>query len=137
MELQELKKIMKKEGDLKVFEYEGYQCCVLRGPLGALNGYVALDNNHILYGAHYDNDEVIVHGGLTFSKYPPIHMPFPKSFKDKWVLGFDCAHACDVVPKNLELGLCFSGSGIYRDMEYVENEIKRLVNQLIDIQGEN
>lgn len=49
------------------------------------NGYVAVDEDHPWFKVHYDNIDVSVHGGLTFSRFVDGY----------WVVGFDTAHHMD------------------------------------------
>lgn len=64
--------------------------------LGVYNGYVGLPKNHMLFGLHYDiiNESIDVHGGLTWSAD---HLPNQQP-DGLWWVGFDTAHAGDVVP---------------------------------------
>src|SRR5258708_7790184 len=48
-------------------EATGLPCLVVRGPVGALCGYVGVAPNHSLHGKGYDDCDVDVHGGLTFA----------------------------------------------------------------------
>lgn len=101
----------------------GYDMVIRRGPLGGLCGYVGLPKGHPAYGEDYDNIDVVVHGGLTYSD---------EDTKDSlyWV-GFDCAHMNDLVP-GLAAMMSNSG-GTYRDMEYVKGEVISLAKQLKDM----
>lgn len=96
----------------------GYPCLIVRNPLGALCGYVGVNAKHPCYDQDYDNVDVDVHGGLTFSnpcqKYTaenmhlgPIeqmqaeaicHLVENDEDDNIWWLGFDCAHLHDLVP---------------------------------------
>lgn len=49
------------------------------------NGYVNLPPGHRWYGLHYDQIDVDVHGGLTFSA----------QIGEYWTIGFDTAHFAD------------------------------------------
>lgn len=51
------------------------------------------------------------------------HYPY-NTGQDVWWVGFDCAHLGDLVP-----GLNPSSGDVYRDEEYVRQEIKGLVSQ--------
>lgn len=62
----------------------GMECCVIRGFI-ALCGYVKVPEGHPAHGKYYDDVDVDVHGGLTFSQL---------SEGGTW-LGFDCGHAGD------------------------------------------
>ena len=49
------------------------------------NGYVSVPKDHPWYGKDYNDIEVEIHGGLTFSE----------SINDEYWIGFDCAHYGD------------------------------------------
>jgi len=85
------------------------------------NGYVIIPKGHKLHEKHYDNIEVVVHGGLTFSDSAE-HLDWPeipKSLKDGWVVGFDTAH--------------WEDNSINWNKNAVISETKSLRNQLIAI----
>src|SRR5215510_304522 len=48
-------------------EATGLPCLIVRGPIGALCGYVGVPTSHPLHGKNYDDCHVDVHGGLTFA----------------------------------------------------------------------
>jgi hypothetical protein len=80
------------------------------------NGYVAVPPTHPAYKIYYDNIDIDIHGGLTYSQYGNGKI----APKDWWVFGFDTAHYNDSLenwPK-----------------EAVEAETKRLFSQLLDIE---
>lgn len=47
----------------------GLPCLIVRGPHGALNGYVGVPKGHPAYGEHYDSIDVRAHGGLTYASH--------------------------------------------------------------------
>lgn len=118
----------------------GLPCLIVRGPTGALCGYVGVPATHSLYGKSTDCCEVIVHGGLTFASICQhgidesigvCHVPGPGESDNVFWLGFDCAHAGDVCPAYLSL----HGKGIhewetYRSVTYVRDEVIKLAKQL-------
>jgi hypothetical protein len=140
-------KIWEQEPDKLDFvdEVTGYKCLVLRQQRHKnLCGYVFLPKDHIFYGKVseevWDNDElrhIKVHGGVNFAGY----FDFTES---DYVIGFDCAHAFDIVPSIYELipdiyskfiiedGLevDFSKNSTYKTVEYVTDECKKLAKQL-------
>lgn len=120
-----INEIIKKEENHKDFEYKGYKCHIHRNPsMLFLCGYVEIPKGNKFYGS--DGENMSVHGGITF--YGD-HLPYSdEKIYDNWVLGFDCAHAGDYI--NMTSTSVFSNLNIYRDMEYVENEIKQLVDQM-------
>ena len=87
--------------------------------LNMLCGYVILPKNHPyigldLYEGEYNKNplnELRVHGGVTFADYIGGY---------GYAIGFDCAHAIDY--------------GVWRDEAYVINELKRLAEQLKEVE---
>jgi hypothetical protein len=118
-------------------------CLIVRGPMGALCGYVGVSETHPLFGQDYEKPDVRVHGGLTFAArcrpddkgeaYGICHVPEPGRPDEVWWFGFDCAHAWDLAP-----GMAWSsaslgygrGEDVYRDFDYVQNEVTQLAAQL-------
>jgi hypothetical protein len=106
---------------MKRFISHGLECAVLEGPLGNLNGYVRIaDESHPLFGRHYFDLNLEVHGGCTYSdnSLPPSEEP------DGWWIGFDTGHAGDYIPKIPQLG------GVRRDEAYVIGECENLARQI-------
>lgn len=116
----------------------GLSCLIVRGPLGALCGYVAVPPSHPLHGIDYNSDSTIhldVHGGLTYSAMCSghiCHQPKAGEPADVWWFGFDCAHSGDYIPgyeRHMD-ALPFLRDGVYRDIAYVREECRRLASQL-------
>ncbi|MDR1937840.1 MAG: hypothetical protein LBQ73_05000 [Tannerellaceae bacterium] len=113
------KAIMEKvraEGNEKRFAYKGFECVILRCGVH-LCGYIGIPKGHKYYGKDYNyiDANVDVHGGLTYAQED----------NGIWVIGFDCAHYGDYT------GFSILGSdGTYKNMEYVEKQIKNLVRQI-------
>jgi hypothetical protein len=143
------------------FEYKGYKCLILRGPVGALNGYVFIPDGHKLYGKLYNdqmNENFDVHGGLTYSGN--------LKGQDKWAIGFDCAHLGDIAPLSLDREWfykdkldkatdeekdkasqifdaleilykiyptsCNTNIDTYKNIDFVKKECEKLVDQLVE-----
>lgn len=86
---------------------------------GHLNGYVKIPEDHPFYNEDYDNIPVTVHGGLTYAD---------KHDDGSFWVGFDCAHYGDLLPKSpIRTG------GVFRDKEYVLNELKSLTKQIAEL----
>lgn len=130
-----------------VDEETGLPCLIVRqSSHGALCGYVGVTEDHPLYKVHYNKVELIVdvHGGLTYSnECQPVevesigvcHVPEPGQPDHVWWFGFDCAHAFDLAPGMRSMlrdnGLFFErDSDVYRDIDYVKEQIKELARQL-------
>jgi hypothetical protein len=91
------------EPDRIEWRFEGtprLACLIVRGPSGALCGYVGVPPGHPWHGKDYNDVDVNVHGGLTFARGCDeggkiCHVPLEGESPDVWWLGFDCAHSGD------------------------------------------
>lgn len=87
------------------------------------NGYVIIPKGHKLHSVHYDNINVDVHGGLTFSELVDLEMidifGLDKEDEGNWCVGFDTCHYGD----NL----------LNWSRQRVRQETERLKNQLLKI----
>jgi hypothetical protein len=123
----ELKNIIESEGDYKAFEYKGYKCRIIRVGAGVskmihLCGYILIPQGKKYYQEYFDNLDINIHGGITYSSTNLRFQP-----EEGWWIGFDCAHSGD---------LCYMyesenySHDVYRTMEFVESELKSAVDQL-------
>lgn len=113
------------EPDEVKFQYKGYNCEILRPTeMGHLCGYVDLPETSKFFGQGYDDIPVRVHGGLTYAG-------FNNGF---WRIGFDCAHAGDLIPYLVERHPEFrtSLSESYKNIVFVQEGLYSLVDQIID-----
>lgn len=133
-----------------VDEATGLDCLLVRGPMGALCGYVGVDRTHTAYGKDYDDMDVYVHGGLTFANrcdeanpHGICHIPLKGRPADIWWLGFDCSHGWDIIPRMLmherdlpnypkmpNLPWPDGRHSSYKNVAYVMGECKELAAQL-------
>lgn len=115
----------------------GLPCLIVRGPVGPLCGYVGVPAGHPWYGKDYDSIEPYpdVHGGLTYSgkcHYPICH----EADEEVWWVGFDCGHLGDYTDMKIyaympeELRSRRHKQDVYRNIEYVKNEVARLAKQV-------
>jgi len=108
-------------GKQKIIHYKGYKGLIVQHPMvGHLCGYVVIPEGHILYQKDYNVIDVYIHGGLTYSGSLP-------GTEEGYCVGFDCAHAGDWIP-----GLDLDGE-TYKDITFVESELKSLINQIINL----
>lgn len=121
------------EPDKLQYELDGMPCLIKRNRMGALCGYVGVTEGHPFFGKGCDDCDVRVHGGLTYADFRQdgdearaiCHVP---GEPDRvWWLGFDCSHAWDLCPAHNGL---YSDSEVYRDIDYVKDEIAGMVEQL-------
>lgn len=123
-----------------VDEKTGLDCLIVRGPSGALCGYVGVPEDHQFYGVDYDRvydtKDIDVHGGLTFSdscqesKDESKHICHSKNGcanEKVWWLGFDCAHSGDTCPAYETIWV----DDFYKSFSYVKREVTYLAQQLV------
>lgn len=112
-------------------EDTGYRCFIERRPeLNHLCGYVELPKEHKLYGSFSEENfyNIEVHGGVTYTGRREFKQ---QNYTADYVVGFDCAHAGDLVPGiNNNPAIEY----VYRDIEYVTNECKNLAKQLKELE---
>lgn len=140
------------ESDFLCFKYKGYVCSLGRclGEMsencfsGFLCGYMTVPKTHRLYdGKDWGKQwlDLDVHGGITYCEMRG----------DDFVLGFDCAHHNDMIPgmktfqekhlerfMNLYKDLNYKPSKtVYRNLQYVINNCKHLVDQVIELDSKD
>lgn len=138
------------EPDREEWRHAGLPCLIVRGPWGALCGYVGVPPEHPAHGidggtwAGSARIPVEVHGGLTYGAPCQVggeicHVAREGEPEPFW-LGFDCAHSGDLMPGMVALerreGLSSHRVTAamwpveYRDIAYVRAETNRLAEQL-------
>ena len=115
------------EPDTDDFEAYGLFCAMRRNDFGSWCGYVGIPDEHPLYTHNFENLELEVHGGLSYSGYKfkknnGIH----KKAKPIWWFGFDCSHYGDLMPINPTTFF----DGEYRNYEYTKKQCINLAKQL-------
>lgn len=115
-------------------------CLIVRGPSGALCGYVGVNHTHPHFQKDYNDPEVSVHGGLTFAskcqetkddnEIAVCHKVEENEDDNVWWFGFDCAHVGDLCPKNNHYK--YEGDS-YKTVEYVKAQVESLAQQLKDM----
>lgn len=116
---------IKKEKNQDFFISHGFICEIFRHPEHLnLNGYIYVLPGHPWHGKHYDDLNIEIHGGITHSGMDNDGM---------WRLGFDTCHFGDLIPKFHEVGLSLGGEDVYRDWDYVTNELENLAKQAFDV----
>jgi hypothetical protein len=106
-------------------EATGYPCRIRRNPVGALCGYVGVDSSSQYWQLEYDDVDVTIHGGLTYSSHE-------EGSHEHWFLGFDCAHYGDLTPTVINVLPSRLETDTYRDLEYVRQQCIYLAWQLSD-----
>lgn len=117
----------------------GLPCLITRHPMfGHLCGYVGVTKDHSWFQDSYNKHwDVEVHGGLTFSEFLKDEDESP----DVWWFGFDCGHGdthFDKSPGPFPLeyrSFGFSRHGTYRNIKFVEDQIKKLAIQIKEANG--
>lgn len=135
------------EPDEFSFEYLGVKCnvkrIIIREPCeeevyfgGHFCGYVEIPYNHPYHHKKYEDMDIECHGSLTYGEVHVGH----------WI-GFDCAHAGDIVPsmKKLREGYskrifpipeefkdCALFNPVYRNLEFCIQQCQSIVTQLME-----
>lgn len=107
----------------KLFLYKRRLYAVSRHSMGHLCGYVELGS----VNAYRAENEIVCHGGVTYRGDGEFINRPGRPF-----IGFDCAHAGDYSPSTPPIG-----EVVYRDVAYVQNECRSIINQLIAMEEEN
>lgn len=119
-----------------------FHALAIRGPLGALCGYMGVTKHHPLFGIAYSDDARIeglqVHGGITFSgRHEKNEWSLALDLPDEnWWIGFDCNHAFDFVPSMALVANKYEGFSVfgddhaYKNIGYVTEQIDHLGQQL-------
>jgi len=124
-------------------ETTGLPCLIVRGPHGALCGYVGVAPGHPLF--EQSGDDLDAHGGITYGATCQeganeskgiCHKPGAGEPDHVYWFGFDCAHAGDFCPKfdtNLGAPTGWGEPVTYRDIPYVEGQCRDLARQLVAV----
>jgi hypothetical protein len=119
----DLKILIESEGDY--FEWiNTLNCFIRRNSMGAWCGYTIIPKSFPLDFEQEINLDC--HGGITYQSI---------NIDGDLVVGFDCAHSGDLVPK-LGVPLFKMDTidfSIYRDKQYVIDEVNHMVEQILKI----
>jgi len=125
--LDKVLEIIQHEPNYESFGYKGYYCVIKRMMFpggGQLNGYVRIPEYHPYYDKEQHDIDIECHGGITFG-------PSELEGETGIFIGFDTAHYLDFMPFMAFLGAnSLVLDGTYRDVNYVRNECKQIVEQL-------
>ena len=127
-------------------KYKGYEYLVYATRMGHRCGYVKIPEEHTLYEMDYtdieDQFDIEVHGGLTFSGFITGFIDGTILQERCWWIGFDCNHFDDLKDFEImsheykEAYQCIPQFyGTIKTKEYVENECKKLIDQIIKYFG--
>lgn len=137
----ELAAIIAAEGNEWGGVLDGFDCRAERmnvDYLGCINGYIRIPEGHPWYGLGYDECDKLdpdVHGGITYNQEG---LSTPSGNLPGWWLGFDTAHAGDLIPAQPADGspdMSFQGD-VYRDMDFVRSELSSLARQAKEVRDE-
>jgi hypothetical protein len=129
--LEKVLDIIQYEPNYHRFMYKNFKCVIRRNMhSGILCGYVGLPITHKYYKKNYDDIPVDVHGGLTFAN------ELEHEADGLYYIGFDCAHWRDLMPfywmTTTYTSTHEDEETTYKTFDYVQQEIKNMVDQLVD-----
>lgn len=109
-------------------KYRDYQFYILN--LGTHpTAYVEIPKENKLYEKDYDEIDIVVHGGLTYSED---YLTGIK--KNSWFIGWDYAHFGDYIYYQVKLPVDFSMYDKKWTTEEIFEEVKDVINQIIDME---
>ena len=101
------------------FNFNGFNCYVILRHMGKSAyrcGYVQVSKRLLINIAKID-----CHGGITYA-YKEAPSPLEIDNKDKWYIGFDCAHAFDTTD--------------FCTVDRVSDELRQIVGQILSGESE-
>lgn len=105
--------------------YKGFEFYIMN--LGTHpTAYIKIPNTHKYYGKHYDDINLYVHGGLTYSD-DYLYLNEHKKIKG-WFIGWDYAHYGDFV--GYDMIFCENYTNKKWTTEEILKEIKNAIDQL-------
>lgn len=141
------------EPDEVKFTYKNYKCLIRRIAVpepyatdlcmfgGHLCGYVEIPISHYCFNKNYNEINIDVHGGLTYSEM---------NEKNEYWIGFDCAHSEDYMPSSEKLKRenpyqnpfpisekfkkYSMFNPIYRNIDFCVKNCMEMIDQLIEIE---
>lgn len=116
-----------REPSHKQFRYKDYLCVIIIDSLGILHGYVGLPS-YIEYQDNHLLRNVSPHNGLSLEGKNKGDLPTYDQGLEVYWIGFHCGGADDLIP--LFANTRYKGK-TYRNMLFVEKEIKNMVDQII------
>lgn len=122
------------EPNILEFESHGFRCFIIRNPiLLNLLGYIEIPANHPWHNKELDY-LLFPHGGITYdSAFHPSGNATPQYIapgKNRWI-GFDCAHAQDLIPGLTMFRTEIPGFPItYKNIEFVKLELSKMAEVL-------
>ena len=117
----------KKDRNIEILldkKHNGYRYIILS--LGTHpTAYIEIPKGHRLNGQDYDDIDINVHGGLTYTRHELMGIP-----SDNWYIGWDYAHVGDYY----ESGYSHTGDKKWTTEE-IESECKQAIDELVDKYG--
>lgn len=118
----ELDEIIKSEGDY--YEWtNSIKCFIRRNNLKSWCGYITIPKS---FPISFEEEELNLscHGGITYHSI---------NESGDLVVGFDCSHFGDLTPAMIEYQIFdIEGKGVYRDKDYVIDEVNNMVDQVLN-----
>lgn len=96
--------------------------------------YIEIPKNHKYYLKHYDEIDIYVHGGLTYSE-DFLHISKEQELKG-WFIGWDYAHFDDFIGYELNYPSEFRTNGKKWTTEEIQEDVYKVCIQLSKIEKE-
>lgn len=128
----------------------GYRCVMRRNLIGAWCGYVGVPPGHALYMVMHTDPSyefIDVHGNVAFSGFKDSESILFSPPMKTWWIGFDAMQDGDLCPgagatlpvpkRPRKRGKLRDIEQVYRDAEYIQNEVNFLAAQLTIFEEES
>lgn len=96
--------------------------------------YVEIPKNHKYFGIGYDEIDIYVHGGLTFSNNDFFYNPIV--IENKWFIGWDYAHYGDYIGHSIKFEKFYSEDDHKWTTEKMFEDVVEVIEQLIKAEEE-
>lgn len=107
---------------------KGYLCRIRKNDYDCLCGYVMIPKENKAYKELEQYPENIeCHGGITYDEFEIL------GDTEYRVIGFDCMHLWDYIPVYDIDCPKINKRKVWRDKEYIENELRKITEQLTEI----
>lgn len=121
--MNDLLKKIKEEGDFYSWDYKGFDCYIKRNSFRCWCGYVKIPKELPIDFDFGSGDYFPVDGGITFQSVED----------DCYIIGFDCAHSGDLIPRMNFLKESPLYGETYKDKNFVISETNNIVEQIIQL----
>ena len=110
-------------------KYKGYNYYILN--LGTHpTAYVEIPKNNKLYGKEYEDINIMVHGGFTYSRNELMGIQ-----SENWFIGWDYAHGGDFLGYDILFNFGYKSNNKKWTTKEMIEECQNVINQIVDLES--